>query len=177
MSAYVPNPPFTKLLGSGHSGHSQILSTSHPAPENRSTTSPASAAVWPPRNHSAHLPPPAPSPPHPRLIAKRRERGRTANTPNCPLPHPQGYGHYPLYNGQGPKAEPGRLGGSHSSRRQEEKVPSGQLRRPQTLAGVEVEMGSTARNTQSPQVQAVLAGRQLWVFERPDESSSPFCPK
>ena len=46
----------------GWGAPSELLSTPHPAPEDWRATSLA------PRDLSAHLPPPAPSPPHPDLL-------------------------------------------------------------------------------------------------------------
>lgn len=115
----------------------------------------------------------------PDFIAKRKERGRTANSPNCPLPHPTSYCYYPLHaKGRAQMPNPSRLGGSHSSPIQEEKVPSGQLGRPlesQRLAGVGTEMGSAARNGQNPQVQAMPVSSS--GSSKDLARSSPFCPQ
>lgn len=74
MSAYVPNPPFSKLLGGGHSGHPQGSSAlSTRPPEDWRATSSASAAVRP---QGTFLPTsPLQLPPHltPDLLLKEGE--------------------------------------------------------------------------------------------------------
>ena len=132
---------------------------------------PQAPADFRPQGTSAHLLPPAPSLPHPRLIAKRRERGRTANRPKCPLSHPPppSYNHYPLYmKGRAQRPNPSRLGGSHSSPIQEEKVPPGQLRRTKSrpLPGVVEEMGTAARNGSELCRSSAKDHQQLWVSDR-----------
>lgn len=167
MSAYVPSPPFSKLLGRGYSGHPQSFSALVSRLQKTGAAHPV-LPLRPQRNLSAHLPPPAPSPPHPNLLLKERKEEEQPRLPSPPSPKLRSLP--PLHKGPDPKAKPQQTRrqpfqpqpGRASTLRPAQKAPE-----PQPLAGVGTERLSCQKRAEPTGPDC--AHWQLWVFERPGQ--------